>query len=76
MSYHYDALSRVNSVKVKIQGIDQTVVSNIQYEPYGEIKNWTYGNGLIKTNTFDRDYRLTAIKTPTIQDLVYNGFVA
>ena len=72
VSYHYDALSRVNSVKVKIQGIDQTVVSNIQYEPYGEIKNWTYGNGLIKTNTFDRDYRLTAIKTPTIQDLVYN----
>jgi len=72
VSYQYDALSRINSVKVKIQGVDQTVVSNIQYEPYGGIKNWTYGNGLIKTNTYDRDYRLTTIKTPTIQDLIYN----
>ncbi|MDR7017052.1 RHS repeat-associated core domain-containing protein [Acinetobacter sp. 3657] len=72
VSYQYDTLSRINSVKVKIQGVDQTVVSNIQYEPYGGIKNWTYGNGLTKTNTFDRDYRLAAIKTPTIQDLIYS----
>lgn len=72
VTYQYDALSRINSVKVKIGGKEQTIVSNVQYEPYGRVKSWTYGNGLEKSRAFDRDYRLTAINTPTIQNLVYS----
>lgn len=46
VSYGYDTLSRINTVKVRIQGADKDVVKSITYEPYGGIKSWTYGNDL------------------------------
>lgn len=72
VSYAYDSLSRVNDVKVRISGVEQTVVSNIQYEPYGGIKNWTYGNGLTRQSNYDKDYRLISINTPNIQNLTHS----
>ncbi|MDR8299862.1 RHS repeat protein, partial [Acinetobacter baumannii] len=35
VSYGYDTLSRINTVKLRIQGADKDVVKNITYEPYG-----------------------------------------
>ena len=61
VTYSYDALSRVNSVKIKIDGVEHTVVSGIEYEPYGGIKNWTYGNGLTRVANYDTNYRLTSL---------------
>lgn len=69
ISYEYDALSRVSAVKVKIGATTQSVVSNITYEPYGAAKSWTFGNGLTRQVTYDKDYRLTGIQTPNIQNL-------
>lgn len=68
-SYEYDALSRVSAVKVKIGATTQSVVSNITYEPYGGAKSWTFGNGLTRQVAYDKDYRLTGIQTPSIQNL-------
>ncbi|WP_332605347.1 RHS repeat-associated core domain-containing protein [Acinetobacter sp. ESBL14] len=75
ISYGYDTMSRVNNVKVQIQGVNQDVVKNIAYEPYGGIKNWTYGNGLTRATSYDKDFRLIGINTDTIQKLShsYNG---
>ncbi|MDX8255119.1 RHS repeat-associated core domain-containing protein [Acinetobacter pittii] len=69
ISYEYDAFSRVSAVKVKIGATTQSVVSNITYEPYGAAKSWTFGNGLTRQVTYDKDYRLTGIQTPNIQNL-------
>ncbi|MFV5303178.1 RHS repeat-associated core domain-containing protein [Acinetobacter baumannii] len=72
VSYGYDTLSRINTVKVRIQGADKDVVKNITYEPYGGIKSWTYGNGLTRTTSFDKDYRITGINTEAIQKLSHS----
>ena len=67
--YEYDGLNRISTVKVKTATSTQTVVSNVNYEPYGRIKNWTYGNGLSRQVSYDQDYRLTGITSSGIQNL-------
>lgn len=73
--YEYDGLNRVSSVKFKTGSSTQTVVSNVTYEPYGGIKNWTYGNGLSRQVSYDQDYRVTGITSSGIQNLshIYNA---
>lgn len=70
--YEYDGLNRVSAVKVKTATSTQTVVSNVTYEPYGGIKNWTYGNGLSRQVSYDQDYRLTGIISSGIQNLSHS----
>ncbi|MNG46576.1 putative deoxyribonuclease RhsC [compost metagenome] len=70
--YEYDGLNRVSSVKVKTATSTQTVVSNVSYEPYGGVKNWTYGNGLSRQVSYDQDYRLTGITASGIQNLSHS----
>lgn len=70
--YEYDGLNRVNAVKFKIGSNIQTIIRNISYEPYGGVKNWTYGNGLVRQSSYDTDYRLTGITTSGIQNLTHN----
>lgn len=70
--YEYDALNRISAVKFKIGENIQPVVNNITYEPYGGIKNWTYGNGLNRQVSYDQDYRLTGISTGNYQNLSHN----
>ena len=67
--YEYDGLQRVSAVKFKTADTTQTIVSNIAYEPYGGIKNWTYGNGLSRQASYDQDYRLLGITAPGVQNL-------
>ena len=67
--YEYDELNRVNAVKFKTADITQTIVSNVTYEPYGGIKNWTYGNGLTRQASYDQDYRLIGITAAGVQNL-------
>lgn len=67
--YEYDELNRVNAVKFKTASSTQTIVSNVTYEPYGGIKNWTYGNGLSRQTSYDQDYRLIGITAPGVQNL-------
>lgn len=70
--YEYDGLNRVNAVKFKTGSSTQTIVSNVTYEPYGGVKNWTYGNGLSRQISYDQDYRLTGILASGIQNLSHS----
>jgi len=37
----------------------QTLVSEIEYLPFGPAASWQLGNSLLQVNTYDQDYRLT-----------------
>lgn len=67
--YDYDSLNRIKTIKFNNGISTQTIIENITYEPYGGVKNWTYGNGLSRTITYDQDYRLIGIMTSGIQNL-------
>ncbi|MDR0236396.1 RHS repeat-associated core domain-containing protein [Acinetobacter sp.] len=69
--YEYDGLNRVLAVKFKTGSTIQTIVSNVTYEPYGGVKNWTYGNGLSRQASYDLDYRLTNINSQGVQNLIH-----
>lgn len=53
------------------------VATNLQYQPFGPVKSWTYGNGLNRGYNYDLDGRLTGISVGTstsiVQSLTY-GF--
>lgn len=70
--YEYDGLNRVSAVKFKTANSTQTIVNNVTYEPYGGIKNWTYGNGLSRQASYDQDYRLIGITAPGVQNLSHS----
>lgn len=70
--YEYDSLNRISAVNFKIGENIFPVVNNISYEPYGGIKNWTYGNGLDRQISYDQDYRLTGIFTGNYQSLSHH----
>ncbi|MBI1914447.1 MAG: RHS repeat protein [Planctomycetes bacterium] len=72
VNYSYDLADRVSSVTTTPPGgVAQTVATTIAHKPSGGIAWLTYGNGLTRTVTYDQQYRITAIKTPGIQDLGY-----
>lgn len=63
VNYVYDAQGRINQITTRLgSAATQTLVNNIGYLPFGPATNYVYGNGLSHTQTFDTDYRLTAIQ--------------
>jgi RHS repeat-associated protein len=90
ISYVYDAAGRVSSITYpsgKIIGYGYTnnrvssitvngaaLISNIQYQPFGPAKSWTWSNGGLYSRSFDADGRVktyslgTSTKTITYDD--------
>lgn len=56
-------------------GVTTNVATQIEHQPFGAIKGWTYGNGLKRLYGYDDDGRLFALSTadgPTVrQSLTY-----
>ncbi|MBS0575786.1 MAG: glucosaminidase domain-containing protein [Proteobacteria bacterium] len=57
------ANGQLSSMTVTINGVTGNVVSALTYQPFGEASGWTYGNGLLRSNAYDLDGRLTSIAT-------------
>ena len=58
-------------------GTTVAVVSYINYQPYGGISSWSYGNGLNRAFNYDLDGRRTGISTTagsTVQQSLTFGF--
>lgn len=53
-------------------GAEQTVVTGIQYQPFGPVANFTYGNGLTHSYSVDNDYRITNIQVGGILSRGYS----
>jgi RHS repeat-associated protein len=71
VDYGREAAGRITSVTTTFEGLTQTVADNIRYLPFGPVESLTYGNGLIRRNTYDRDYRLTDAVTGSVHALSY-----
>ncbi|AQQ67351.1 hypothetical protein Mag101_06665 [Microbulbifer agarilyticus] len=63
VTYVRDSLGRTTAITSKddAQATAQTIVSNIQYQPYGGIASMEYGNGITQTYTYDLDGRLQEV---------------
>ncbi|MEK6775628.1 MAG: hypothetical protein AABY87_01950, partial [bacterium] len=60
-AYRYDRADRVESVTSRHFSVTSDLAPNIQYKPYGGMKNWTLGNGLSPSITYDNQYRISGI---------------
>ncbi|SFD16571.1 YD repeat-containing protein, partial [Microbulbifer thermotolerans] len=69
--YSRDALGRISAITTKdnAQATTQTIVSNIQYHPYGGIASMDYGNGITQSYTYDLDGRLETVTATGIGDI-------
>lgn len=51
---------RVSSVLVQRSGLNIALMSNIQYQPFGPIGAWSWGNGVADARQYDQDGRVIA----------------
>ncbi|MER0171405.1 MAG: RHS repeat protein [Nitrosomonas sp.] len=72
VTYELNADKQVNKITASIGGTPQILASSINYLPFGNIKNITYGNGLSLTNSYNTAYQLTARKVGTLMDESYS----
>ncbi len=70
--YDYNNTGKINSVKVKIGATTKNVATSISYKTFGPATGWTYGNGSVRSLSYDLDYRLTGIDTAGKQDLQFD----
>ena len=47
VDYDYNLLGELNTIKSKVAGVSQDIVSAISYNGFGQISQLTYGNGTI-----------------------------
>ena len=66
VSYTYDLAGQITQMDLIQNGMSETIVSNIQYAPLGPIKQLTWGNSQILTQTLDSAYRMTDKSTPGV----------
>jgi RHS repeat-associated protein len=71
VNYLYNSLGLPDAITTQSSGNLQTVLSNIQYLPFGPAQSYVYGNGLTHSQTYDLNYRLTAIQVGSILDRNY-----
>ena len=80
ITYTRDSQGRVSSTTYRpsVGGTPTLLATNVTYMPFGPLSALLYGNGMARTNIYDKDYRLTGITTlagtTNIQNLgfVYN----
>ncbi len=59
----------------KITGISVNgvvLVSNILYDPFGPVRQWTWGNGSLAVRTFDLDGKVTQIDSAGLKTYTYD----
>lgn len=72
VSYIRDAQGRIDEVRTTVGPTTTTLAQDIEYMPFGGIKSYALGNGIVVTRAHDLDYRLEGIKSQgsaTVQDL-------
>lgn len=69
------ANGKLTTATVTLNGVTTKVASYINYQPFGGVSSWTYGNGLNRGYNYDMDGRLTGISSGTassvLQSLTY-----
>jgi len=71
--YEYNTSGAISAIRTKVNSTatETTIVSNINYLPFGPANSFTFGNGLTRTLSFDLNYQLTGIQVGGIYDRAY-----
>ncbi|MDF1643897.1 MAG: DUF6531 domain-containing protein [Pseudomonadales bacterium] len=73
-SYQYDNQGRLSQIDTTVNGQPQTLISDIQYQPFAASNHYQFGNGLLLDRDYDLDGRLssqTVSDSQAIQQLVW-----
>lgn len=65
VGYTLDASGRVTAVDKTVDTVIENLVTGVVYEPFGPVSNFTYGNGLTMSATFDQDFELDQLQSGT-----------
>lgn len=60
VDYVRDATGRITSITTTADGVSETVVLNIQYQPFGGIRSMTFGNNQSYTRAYDTVGRISS----------------
>jgi len=71
VEYELDSGGRVGRVRATRDGVTKTLADEISYAPFGPLTSLRYGNGTLLSQSYDRRYRLTALKAGGVLDLAY-----
>jgi RHS repeat-associated protein len=71
ITYTPDQIGRVSQVSTTLGGNPKILASGITYLPYGGITRLTYGNGLLLTQGYDNQYRISPIVVGSILNLAF-----
>lgn len=79
VNYQFDSNGRIRTLRTRKTSSAAWVnlASTIQYEPFGPVKSFAYGNGMTQSNAYDLHYRPASLQalngTTPVQGLEY-GF--
>lgn len=73
INFSFDASGQIVSIDSQFNGATEALVQNIERLPFGPIARYTLGNGIVRSNTFDMDYRIESISDGEILNRGY-GF--
>jgi len=66
VTYTRDSDGRIQSLSVTPpNGTASTAVSSVTYQPFGPVSGYTLGNGQAVARSYDANYRLTDLTSPT-----------
>lgn len=71
VDYTYDAVGLINQVDTTQDASTQSLVSNLDYLPFGPLNQLDYGNGIQLTGSYDADYRLDLLNHGTVKQTDY-----
>ena len=63
VEYMRDAVGRITGIDKIVATATETLVSNIQYQPFGPVSSFSYGNGLNYSAAYDMDYKLSRLQS-------------
>lgn len=71
VEYVLDSQNRITGISTQVQSgaTSETVISNVEYLPYGPVTSYDYGNGVHRQLTYDQDYRLVSLFSSGVQVL-------
>lgn len=73
VDYGYDSAGRIGGITVTpVGGSPVNVVSNVQYDPFGQVKGWTWANGSTVSRQHDGDGRMSQLASAGSADYSYD----
>ncbi|NNE04210.1 MAG: hypothetical protein HKN15_00605, partial [Xanthomonadales bacterium] len=66
VDYTLDAAGRVTAVDKTVNAVTENLVTGVTYEPFGPVSDFTFGNGLTMSATFDQDYELDNLQSGSL----------